>query len=213
MSEKKAIRYRLIPAVACLTAVAAFALWLGKETLATTPSQKVPYSDICENPDKLGLSTSDEPLPEMILSAIGIAEGSSILTMTARRAQPSPPTSTEGFIASHYLTVLKLWLTVNQRMLTEFVANCSYFGRDAVGIAEATQVYLAKSVTEISAGETALLAGLLKGPGIYDPGEYPDHARQRRDTILEKMFAGGKITAATMTAAKLEPVTQATVGN
>ncbi len=117
-----------------------------------------------------------------------------------------------NFIVTHYLTALKLWLTVDHRKLTEFVANCGYFGRDIFGVSDAAQTFFGKPLSKITAGETALLAGLLKGPFIYDPAKHPDRARQRRDMILEKMLAAGKITAADMIVAKLEPVTPAKAG-
>ena len=200
-------------AVACLAAfAAAFVLWLQGSSLASTAGQKVGYADICANPDKLGLPTKDVPLPERVLSAIEIAEGSYIVLTVARHSQPSPPKSTMNFIVTHYLTALKLWLTVDHRKLTEFVANCGYFGRDIFGVSDAAQTFFGKPLSKITAGETALLAGLLKGPFIYDPAKHPDRARQRRDMILEKMLAAGKITAADMIVAKLEPVTPAKAG-
>lgn len=207
MDEKKPNRYGFILAVACLAVfAAAFVLWLYGSSLVSTSGQKVAYADICANPDKLGLPTKDAPLPEHVLSAIEIAEGSYILLTVVRHAQPSPPKSTMGFVVTHYLTALKLWLTVDHRNLTEFVANCGYFGRETFGVSEAAQTYLGKPLSKLTLGEATLLAGLLREPWRYDPDKHPERARQRRDTILNKMFAASAISQIDLLAAKQEPV-------
>ena len=36
-------------------------------------------------------------------------------------------------------------------------------------------------------GEAATLAGMLKGPGIYNPIDYIDNATARRNTVLQLM--------------------------
>lgn len=110
------------------------------------------------------------------------------------------------------LMTLHYKFAVRRKILVEFVANCAYFRRDTYGVAKAAEVFFGKQVSQITLSEAAMLAGLAKGPSSYDPIVRPKWAKQRRDMILEKMLAAGKITATDMIVAKLEPVTPAKAG-
>ena len=44
--------------------------------------------------------------------------------------------------------------------------------------------YFGKTAAELDAVESALLAGLIKGPSFYSPTKAPERARERRDLVL-----------------------------
>jgi penicillin-binding protein 1A len=70
-----------------------------------------------------------------------------------------------------------LWLYLNQ---IEFPYN-------RFGIEEASRFYFGKSVSEIDAGEAALLASLPKGPSEIDPWKHPERAKDRQRYVLSQM--------------------------
>lgn len=205
----------LVWATICLAGiVTASGLWQYGGSLLTSPAPNTSYAEICDDPSKIGSPVIDVPLPTHLHLAIDAAEGDNAARMVARAVLTNPPHqmgNTEWHIR-FTLTALRYRFMVKHRTLITFIANCSYFGRDTVGVFEAAQTYLGKPLSKVTLGEATLLAGLLKGPSNYHPVKHPERARLRRDMILEKMLATGKITAADMIVAKLEPVTPAKAG-
>jgi len=65
--------------------------------------------------------------------------------------------------------------------------NTIYLGAGAYGVEAASEAYFSKSVSELTLGEGALLAGLARSPEGANPLFYPDDARARRDTVLDQM--------------------------
>ena len=70
-----------------------------------------------------------------------------------------------------------LWLYLNQ----------IYFGHGRFGIEEAARFYFGKSVSDVNAGEAALLASLPKGPEEISPRHNPDRAKNRQRYVLSQM--------------------------
>jgi penicillin-binding protein 1B len=64
------------------------------------------------------------------------------------------------------------------------------------GVWEASQFYFGKEPSQLSVGEMALLAGLIKAPNRYSPYRSVKDAATRRDVVLGKMFEEGFITRA-----------------
>jgi len=190
-----------------------FGLWQYGSLLLPPPAQKTSYTEICDDPSKIGSPASDMPLPEHLYQAVDVAEGDNAASMAARaRINTALLAGNDEWHVRNLLTTLYYNLAVSRSSLVEFAANCGYFGRSTVGVFEAAQAYFGKPVSDVTLGEAALLAGLLKEPYNYDPARYPVRARQRRDMILEKMLSTRKITQADLTAAKLEPVPPAQAG-
>ena len=73
--------------------------------------------------------------------------------------------------------------------------NTVYFGRGAYGVQAAAQTFFQKDASELSALESALLAGMVQSPSFYDPVEHEPEAKERRDYVLEQMASEGYLTA------------------
>ena len=69
-------------------------------------------------------------------------------------------------------------------------------GRTALGAEAASQVYFAKHASQLTLGESALLAGLPQAPSQYNPFQNPQAAVQRRNEVLQKMADNGYISQA-----------------
>ena len=93
-----------------------------------------------------------------------------------------------------YLSIFKIEKTYTKEEILEFYVNSYYMGSGAWGVEQACQNYFGKSVTEINLSEAALIAGLFKGGGAYDPFVYPENAESRRKIVLSLMQRHGYIT-------------------
>ena len=72
--------------------------------------------------------------------------------------------------------------------------NQSYYGNFAFGLEAAAQTFFAKPAIQLSAGECALLTGLVQYPNGYNPLQQPDVAKNRQLTVLRLMKDSGFIT-------------------
>jgi penicillin-binding protein 1B len=79
-------------------------------------------------------------------------------------------------------------------------------GKPVLGIEEAARLYFDKHPNELTAGEAALLAGIIRAPNRDTPDKRPDIARMRRDAILDVMKQHGWIDDAQYRAALAEGV-------
>lgn len=85
--------------------------------------------------------------------------------------------------------MLAIWLEQNftkDEILTLYL-NRVYFGAGAYGVDAASFRYFGKPSRELSVGEAAVLAGLLKAPSRLSPTANPDDAGRRARLVLDKM--------------------------
>jgi len=95
----------------------------------------------------------------------------------------------------------------SKRQIFELYANDIYLGNRGSfairGFGEAAQAYFGKDLREISTGEAAFLAGIIRAPNRYSNAEHHlDRAEEARDRVLEQLREDGYITADQQTAAK-----------
>src|SRR6185312_14459828 len=104
--------------------------------------------------------------------------------------------------------VLAVWLEhkFSKKQILALYLNRVYFGEGAYGIEAAAQRYFNKPARELTVGEAALLAGLMKGPSRYSPVSETDRAERRATIVLDKMVETGAITPAQRDAAFKQPV-------
>jgi penicillin-binding protein 1B len=91
--------------------------------------------------------------------------------------------------------------------ILELYANDIYLGNRGSfairGFGEAAQAYFGKDVRELSLGEAAFLAGIIRAPNRYSAAErHPDRAVEARDRVLAQMVDDGFATQEQATAAK-----------
>jgi 1A family penicillin-binding protein len=75
----------------------------------------------------------------------------------------------------------------SKKQILEMYFNEIYYGHGAWGIAQAARLYFDKSPEELTDGECALLAGVPKNPGRYNPLGEPAKVAGRRDVVLKRM--------------------------
>lgn len=94
--------------------------------------------------------------------------------------------------------------TTNQ--LLDIYLNRAYFGGGVYGIENASEHYLAKSTTQLSTAEAALLMGLIRNPNYFSPLSHPDRALARRNEVIEAMAKRGSISSEQAEQAKRMPL-------
>ena len=104
--------------------------------------------------------------------------------------------------------VLAIWLETKftKKEILALYLNRVYFGAGAYGIEAASQRYFGKPAEKLTIGESALLAGMMKGPSRYSPVSSADRAARRATVVLNEMVRSGAITPAQRAEAIQTPV-------
>lgn len=94
-----------------------------------------------------------------------------------------------------------------KKQILEMYFNEIYYGNGAWGIAQASRLYFDKNPEALTDAEAALLAGIPKNPGRYNPRGEPANVTGRRDVVLQRMVATGKLTARQQKKLRVQRVT------
>jgi penicillin-binding protein 1B len=98
----------------------------------------------------------------------------------------------------------------SKEQILEHYLNEIYLGQSGAkgifGVAEAAQFYFGKQLADLTTGETALLAGLIRAPNANSPFRSPMRAQARRDAVLAAMAEHGAISPEEADAARAEPL-------
>lgn len=84
--------------------------------------------------------------------------------------------------------------------------NQIYYGHGAYGVEAAAERYFGKHASELSLAESAMLAGVPKGPRYYSPYRDMKNAKDRQRLVLNAMVEQGVITREEADAAFREPL-------
>lgn len=90
--------------------------------------------------------------------------------------------------------------------ILELYLNKVYFGGGAYGVDSASRKFFGHPGTELSLGEAAIIAGLVKAPSRYSPTADAGAAVERATVVLEVLQANGTITAEEAAATDLKSV-------
>ena len=93
-----------------------------------------------------------------------------------------------------------------QEILQHYL-NRIFLGHNIRGLEEASRTYFEKSAKDLTLSESALLAGIVRGPNAFSPFKTIDGARHERDTTLDSMVKEEFITKDKAEEAKKEPIT------
>ena len=85
---------------------------------------------------------------------------------------------------------------LSKELIFETYVNLIYMGHNRYGIAAGSQFYFGKAPSALTVEEAAVLAGIIKWPYKFSPLNNLEVARDRRNTILERMERNGFISTA-----------------
>jgi penicillin-binding protein 1A len=136
-------------------------------------------------------------------------EGASTLTQQlARNSFPEglgPRKSIHRKLLEAFVAV-RIEQTYSKDQILEAYVNRIYFGSLVYGIETASQTYFGKHAANLSLGEAAMIAGLIRAPTYFSPFKNMTGALRERDTVLDRMAKLGKITEAEAGHAKSAPI-------
>lgn len=117
-------------------------------------------------------------------------------TLTQQLAKNSLLTQQQTF--SRKLEELFFAIEINhvyskKDILTMYLNN-AYFGNGVWGVQDASRKYFGKNASDVTVGEAATLAGILRSPSYYNPIDHMANALSRRNLVLSLMASNGKIT-------------------
>ncbi len=133
-------------------------------------------------------------------------------------------TLTQQFVKNYFLTQERTWRRkfadaymsvllekrLSKEAIFELYCNEVYEGQigsfSIVGFGEAADAFFDKSVTDLTLGEAAMLAGIISAPNRYTPIRYPDRAKVRRNLVLDRMAEYDMITPQERDEAKAKPL-------
>ncbi|MCK6327006.1 penicillin-binding protein PBP2A, partial [Streptococcus agalactiae] len=96
--------------------------------------------------------------------------------------------------AREFFLALELTKKYSKAEILTMYLNNSYFGNGVWGVEDASRKYFGTSAANLTVDEAATLAGMLKGPEVYNPYYSVENATNRRDTVLAAMVDAGKLT-------------------
>jgi membrane peptidoglycan carboxypeptidase len=80
--------------------------------------------------------------------------------------------------------------------ILEWYLNSVFFANTAWGTAAASKIYFHKETKDLDLAQASILAGIIRGPTIYNPLVNWTSAKMRQQAVLNAMIRDGKITAA-----------------
>jgi len=89
---------------------------------------------------------------------------------------------------------MKIENELTKEQILERYLNEMFFGHGYYGVKTAAKGFFRKELDELTLKESAMLAGLMKAPSVYNPTRHLDKALTRAGTILARMNKLGWIT-------------------
>lgn len=128
------------------------------------------------------------------LLAGGVREGGSTITQQLAKVAFLNDNRSFGRKAQEMLIAfwLEAWLTKDE-ILERYLSNV-YFGDNVYGIRAASQHYFSREPEDLTIGQAAMLAGLVKAPSRLAPTKNLTGARARAKIVLGEMVESGFIT-------------------
>ena len=132
--------------------------------------------------------------PSLIRAAIAnlvagkIEQGGSTLTQQlVKNVLIDSPEQTFARKFQEAALAIRLERKKTKREILELYMNEAYYGNGAYGIEKAAETYFRTRASKLSLRQAALLAGIIRAPGAYDPVKNPNAATARRNVVLDRM--------------------------
>ncbi|EID24883.1 penicillin-binding protein, 1A family [Streptococcus oralis SK1074] len=127
-----------------------------------------------------------------ILTAGRYGGGSTITQQLAKNAYLSQDQTVERK-AKEFFLALELTKKYSKEQILTMYLNNAYFGNGVWGVEDASKKYFGVSASQLTLDQAATLAGMLKGPELYNPLNSVETSTNRRDTVLQNMVVAGYI--------------------
>ncbi|SHF82511.1 penicillin-binding protein 1A [Flavobacterium fluvii] len=167
------------------------------------------YSDLPKNLVDALVATEDERFYEhsgidgrgtlRAIASMGTSGGAS--TLTQQLAKQLFHGEGSKFLPFRIVQKIKEWIIAirleRQYTKNEIIAmycNVYDFGNYSVGVSSAAQTYFSKAPKDLTIDESAILVGMFKNSGLYNPVKNAQGVKNRRNVVLSQMEKGHIIT-------------------
>lgn len=146
--------------------------------------------------DTQGGSTLTQQYVKNVLVQAAVEASSSEAERAAAIEAATTSDGTEGI--ARKLAEAKMAIALEQRwskdQILEAYLNIAQFGLSVYGVEAAAQYYFSTSAANLNYLQAATIAGITRGPSLYDPTRNPEESQGRRDRVLRRMLETDKIT-------------------
>src|SRR5947209_9174084 len=138
------------------------------------------------------------------------AEGASTITQQLVKLRLVGNDATLDRKVREALLAFQIERKYTKDQILEWYLNSVFFANTAWGTASASKIYFHKDTKELDLAQASMLAGIIRGPTIYNPLVDWTSAKNRKKTVLDAMLGDGKITAAQAAPAFVEDISPPT---
>jgi penicillin-binding protein 1A len=135
-----------------------------------------------------------------------ISQGGSTITMQVVKLSLLTSEQSLERKVREAILAMRLEDQMTKEQILERYLNIVYFGNGAYGVQAAAETYFQTNVQNLTLGQAALLAGIIRDPNDYDPLKYPEVAAERRRIALDRLRDVGRLAQADVDAALAEPL-------
>jgi penicillin-binding protein 1A len=146
------------------------------------------------------------------LKSLSLAQGASTITQQLARNLFLRPDKLWRRKLQEILLALEIERQYTKQEILRMYVNQVYMGHGRYGLEAASRFYLAKSASDLTLEEAALLAGIIQRPEGHSPLRDPDRALRRRNFVLQRMVEEKAITPEQAGEARAEPIILAAPG-
>ncbi len=82
----------------------------------------------------------------------------------------------------------------SKERILELYCNRFFLGHGAHGVQAASNLFFGKAVSDLSLEESALIAGIFRGPSLYSPYSNKTGTLERRNHVINRLVAEGYLT-------------------
>jgi membrane peptidoglycan carboxypeptidase len=113
--------------------------------------------------------------------------GSTITQQLVKNVLIDSPEQTFARKFQEAALAIRLERKMTKREILELYMNEAYYGNGAYGIEKAAETYFHTRASKLTLRQAALLAGMIRAPGAYDPVTNRAAATARRNLVLDRM--------------------------
>ena len=93
-----------------------------------------------------------------------------------------------------WIIAIRLERQYTKNEILAMYCNVYDFGNYSVGVSSAAQTYFSKDPKDLTMDESAILVGMFKNSGLYNPVRNPEGVKNRRNVVLSQMEKAKMIT-------------------
>lgn len=187
-----------------------------------TNRSQLKYSDLPKNLVDALVATEDERFYEhsgidargTLRAAFSLGTNGGASTLTQQLAKQLFHGEGSKFLPFRIVQKIKEWIIATrlERQYTKneilaMYCNVYDFGNYAVGVSSAAQTYFSKEPKDLTIDESAILVGMFKNSGLYNPVRNPVGVKNRRNVVLSQMQKAKMISMETKDRLQELPIT------